>query len=348
MSLAAAERDSRPKIAGSLGQLGLQALGVVFGDIATSPLYTLKTVLDVTGSHPNAAAVMGSLSLIVWTLVIVTTIKYVNIAMRIDNDGEGEIVALMTLLTSGPVRRPLLVACGLFGAALLYGDGAITPAISVLSALEGVDLVTPAFQSYVMPGSIVILLGLFLIQRQGTERIGGAFGPIMAPVASRHRGAGHPRHPALPGHPRGPRSALRPFLSGQRRTDELPGAWRGIPLRDRRRGALCRHGTFRGEANPLCVVRGRVSEPGAQLCGTSRHHPCGRIDARKHFLPAVSPPLAHSAHPARDGGHHHRQPVHHHRRLLHDAPGDPARLAAAPADPADIRARLWPDLCRRR
>jgi KUP system potassium uptake protein len=176
---AAAKQDSRPEITGSLAALSVQALGVVFGDIATSPLYTLKTVLDVTGAHPDARAVLGSLSLLVWTLVIITSVKYVNIAMRMDNDGEGGILALMSLVTGGALKRPLIVACGLFGAALIYGDGAITPAISVLSALEGLNLVSPVFQPYVLPGSVAILFVLFLVQRQGTARIGGAFGPVM-------------------------------------------------------------------------------------------------------------------------------------------------------------------------
>jgi KUP system potassium uptake protein len=176
---AAAPSDARPHISGSLAGLSLQALGVVFGDIATSPLYTLKTVLDVTGAHPAAPAVMGSLSLIVWTLIVITTVKYVGLAMRIDNDGEGGILALMSLVVRGPLKRPFIAACGLFGAALIYGDGAITPAISVLSALEGLDIVSPAFQTFVLPGSVAILIGLFLLQRLGTQRIGGAFGPIM-------------------------------------------------------------------------------------------------------------------------------------------------------------------------
>ncbi len=179
MTDAVAPSDARPQIMGSLGALSLQALGVVFGDIATSPLYTLKTVLDVTGSHPTAAAVLGSLSLIVWTLIVITSVKYVGLAMRIDNDGEGGILALMSLVTQGPVKRTFLIACGLFGAALIYGDGAITPAISVLSALEGLNMVSPVFQDFVLPGSVAILIALFVIQRQGTERIGGAFGPIM-------------------------------------------------------------------------------------------------------------------------------------------------------------------------
>ncbi len=121
--------------------LGLSALGIVFGDIGTSPLYTLKTVLNLTGSNPSPEVVLGVLSLVFWTLIIVTTIKYVGIAMSIDNDGEGGILALMSLLGIKKHQRPLIVAVGLFGAALIYGDGAITPAISVLSALEG--LISP-------------------------------------------------------------------------------------------------------------------------------------------------------------------------------------------------------------
>ena len=159
--------------------LALSALGVVFGDIGTSPLYTLKTVLDFTGPTPHPATILGALSLIVWTLVIVTSAKYVSLAMRIDNDGEGGILALMSLLGVKRQHRPLIVAVGLFGAALIYGDGAITPAISVLSALEGLDIVTPSFDSYAVIGSVIILLALFALQPQGTARIGRAFGPLM-------------------------------------------------------------------------------------------------------------------------------------------------------------------------
>jgi KUP system potassium uptake protein len=157
----------------------LAALGVVFGDIGTSPLYTLKTVLDTTGPQPSAAAALGSLSLIVWTLIIVTSVKYVALAMRVDNEGEGGILALMSLLGVKQARRPLIVAAGLFGAALIYGDGAITPAISVLSALEGLEIGTPVFHPYILPCAVAILLALFAVQRLGTARIGGAFGPIM-------------------------------------------------------------------------------------------------------------------------------------------------------------------------
>jgi len=135
---------------GNLPLLGLSALGIVFGDIGTSPLYTFKTILGVTERSPDAAAVLGALSLVLWTLFIITTIKYVLFAMRVDNDGEGGILALMALLGVKKQQRPTIVAVGLFGAALIYGDGAITPAISVLSALEGLNMATPALQPYVV------------------------------------------------------------------------------------------------------------------------------------------------------------------------------------------------------
>jgi KUP system potassium uptake protein len=161
-------------------QLMLGALGVVFGDIGTSPLYTFKTVLNYFGSAPDASVVLGLLSLIVWTLALIATVKYVSIAMRIDNDGEGGILALMALLGVKRHHRPLLIATGLLGAALIYGDGAITPAISVLSAVEGLSIYAPPLAAHVLPIGLVILIGLFAIQPAGTARIGRLFGPIMA------------------------------------------------------------------------------------------------------------------------------------------------------------------------
>jgi KUP system potassium uptake protein len=136
--------------------MGLSALGIVFGDIGTSPLYTLKTVLALTGGTPTPDVVLGALSLTLWTLIRVTSIKYVTFAMSIDNDGEGGILALMSLLGIKKHQRPAIVAVGLFGAALIYGDGAITPAISVLSALEGLNIATPILKPYVLPGAVAI------------------------------------------------------------------------------------------------------------------------------------------------------------------------------------------------
>jgi KUP system potassium uptake protein len=164
---------------GKLPVLGLSALGIVFGDIGTSPLYTFKTILGTAAAPSQAATVLGALSLVLWTLFIITSVKYVSFAMRVDNDGEGGILALMALLGVKKQRRPTIVAVGLFGAALIYGDGAITPAISVLSALEGLNMATPALQPYVVPAAVAILLALFAIQSQGTATIGRFFGPIM-------------------------------------------------------------------------------------------------------------------------------------------------------------------------
>ena len=176
----AQSRTMNSVVTAGMATLGLSALGVVFGDIGTSPLYTLKIVLALIGGPPTPEDVLGALSLILWSLVIVTTVKYLTVAMSIDNDGEGGVLALMALLGIKKHQRPAIVALGLFGAALIYGDGAITPAISVLSALEGLNIVTPAFQPYVLPSAVAILVALFAIQPLGTSWIGKAFGPIMA------------------------------------------------------------------------------------------------------------------------------------------------------------------------
>ena len=170
--------------------LTLTALGVVYGDIGTSPLYAMRECFF--GSHsvsPTYENVLGVLSLIIYALVLVISIKYVALVMRADNQGEGGILALTALVpglrgTRGisarlAEGRPILIALGIFGTALLYGDGMITPAISVLSAVEGLEVATPLFRPYVVPLTVVILVGLFLIQRYGTHRVGGLFGPIV-------------------------------------------------------------------------------------------------------------------------------------------------------------------------
>jgi KUP system potassium uptake protein len=170
--------------AGSPGFLVLTALGVVFGDIGTSPLYAFQVALSGLG-HPNptAAEVTGIVSLILWALMAMVSLKYVTLVLRADNEGEGGILALLSLVAAGRVangaRLPVLVLIGVIGAALLYGDGVITPAISVLSAMEGLKLVAPGFEHFIVAATIAILIGLFVIQRYGTERIGKLFGPVM-------------------------------------------------------------------------------------------------------------------------------------------------------------------------
>jgi KUP system potassium uptake protein len=162
--------------------LALTAIGVVFGDIGTSPLYTLSVTLSASGQAvPTAADVLGIISLIFWALMAMVSLKYVVLVLRADNDGEGGILALLSLVervTNGP-GIPILVLLGIVGAALLYGDGVITPAISVLSAVEGLKLVTPALEDFVLPITLAILIGLFAMQRRGTASIGRLFGPVM-------------------------------------------------------------------------------------------------------------------------------------------------------------------------
>lgn len=136
-----------------LPALAFCALGIVFGDIGTSPLYTMKTVLVLAGNPHVATEILGLLSLIFWTMVIITSLKYALCVMRLDNHGEGGILALMSLLGCYKRSRPAIVIAALFGAALIYSDGAITPAISVLSALEGVKLVMPQLSRYILPAA---------------------------------------------------------------------------------------------------------------------------------------------------------------------------------------------------
>ena len=158
----------------------LTALGIVYGDLGTSPLYTLQAVAQAVGGTLDRDAALGSLSLIFWALVITISVKYCVFVMRADNHGEGGILALMSLIGAGwSGRKRVFVVMGLFGAALIYGDGIITPAISVLSALEGLNASTQIFKPYVLPMAVAILLGLFAIQSRGTAVVGKAFGPIM-------------------------------------------------------------------------------------------------------------------------------------------------------------------------
>ncbi|WP_153110400.1 potassium transporter Kup [Propionivibrio limicola] len=166
------------------GGLALAALGVVYGDIGTSPLYALKETFG-SPHHPVPITpdnVLGILSVVFWALMLVVTGKYVSFIMRADNRGEGGIMALMALALrderDGPQRRIVLML-GLAGAALFYGDGVVTPAISVLSAVEGLAIITPAFEQLVIPLALVVLTGLFLIQRHGTASVGKLFGPVM-------------------------------------------------------------------------------------------------------------------------------------------------------------------------
>ena len=186
--------DSRlpnPRVTGSAYKRPVQrmlpltigALGIVYGDIGTSPLYSIReTFAEIHRVPVTRSSILGVLSLIFWSLIVIITIKYVTVVLRADNHGEGGILALTALVAptdEARRRRNKLVLAGLFGAALLYGDGAITPAISVLSAVEGLEVAAPGLARFVVPVAIAILVGLFSIQRRGSEAVGRFFGPVM-------------------------------------------------------------------------------------------------------------------------------------------------------------------------
>ncbi len=185
------QQPARPPL--PLSMLG--ALGIVYGDLGTSPLYTMQTILQTTGGTLSTEAIQGVLSLIFWALIVVVAIKYCLLVMRADNAGEGGILALTALVTGSrpeqeqpdgqPAQTPgrrhkaMLVTIGLLGGAMLYGDGILTPSISVLSAVEGIKVAAPHFGHWVLPLALAILVGLFVLQPVGTESIGRLFGPIM-------------------------------------------------------------------------------------------------------------------------------------------------------------------------
>jgi len=176
-----------PATGAKLGLLSLTALGVVYGDIGTSPLYALKECFNgAHGVEPTPENVVGVLSLIVWSLITVVSVKYIGFILRADNRGEGGTLALLALLlqkTGGVLtderKKRRVIALALFGAALMYGDGIITPAMSVLSAVEGLEVIAPALNRFIVPVTLVLLLFFFAAQRFGTDRVGKAFGPLM-------------------------------------------------------------------------------------------------------------------------------------------------------------------------
>ncbi len=182
----------------SLWALALGSVGVVYGDIGTSPLYAFREAAKAAaGPEPvTREIVLGVLSLILWALIVVVTIKYVLLLLRADNNGEGGTLSLTALAARALGRRTTLVfVLGVIGAAMFLGDAMITPAISVLSAVEGLKLVTPAFEHYVVPLTIVILLGLFAVQSRGTAKVSTFFGSGHGGLVRRNRGGGTSAHP---------------------------------------------------------------------------------------------------------------------------------------------------------
>ena len=256
--------------AGSPWFLALTALGVVFGDIGTSPLYAFQVALIGLGhASPDPAEVIGIVSLILWALTMMVSLKYVIFVLRADNDGEGGILALLSLVAASKVadgaKLPALVLLGVIGASLLYGDGVITPAISVLSAMEGLKLVAPGFEHFILPATIAVLIGLFVIQKYGTGSIGRLFGPIMVVWFIVIGGLGLANiwmAPAI-------LKAVNPVEAGRFLVNDPKISFVVIgavfPGAHRRRGAVRRHGPCRRFGDPQGLVRSRAAGAAAEL-----------------------------------------------------------------------------------
>ena len=255
--------------------LTLGSIGVVYGDIGTSPLYAFREAVSAAagaGGAPTRDAVLGVLSLILWALIVVVTLKYVVILLRADNNGEGGTLALMALAQHalGKSARPV-VLLGIISGALFYGDAVITPALSVLSAVEGLKIVTPAFDAYVVPLTVVILIALFAAQSHGTARVAAFFGPITLVwfVAIAIAGLWH-----IAADP----SVLLPSIRStacafsRPRHDRPDHARRCVSGGHRRRGALRRPRTFRPS--------GRSRPPGSRWCCRRW---CSTISARARW-----------------------------------------------------------------
>ena len=248
--------------------VSVAAMGVVFGDIGTSPLYALRACFsDVAGVSVDAPSVLGILSLIFWSLLLVISVKYVGIILRADHHGEGGVLALTTRVIN---ERPLLGATaigtvGLIGCALFYGDGVITPAVTVLGALEGLGIAAPAFAHAVLPLSIIALLSLFALQRRGTGAIGRLFGPMMLvwflvlALLGIHSIVLHPSVLV----------AMNPVYAFAFFAEHSIVAFavfrRGLPYRNGRRSPVLRSRALPPAADRHCLVRLRLAGPPVQL-----------------------------------------------------------------------------------
>ena len=255
---AAAPAASGHEAAPSFVALALGSVGVVYGDIGTSPLYAFReAAIAASDGHPvTRGVVLGVLSLILWALIITVTLKYVLILLRADNNGEGGTLSLTALATRALGRRTAFIfIVGVIGASMFLGDSVITPAISVLSAMEGLKLASPTFSEYVAPLTVFILIGLFAAQSRGTAKVAALFGPIMVVwfVSIAIAGALHIIDD--PARARRHQSALRHRIPGRSRRHRPGHAGRGVPGGDRRRGALRRPRPFRPQADPDRLAR---------------------------------------------------------------------------------------------
>ena len=261
--------------------LALGALGVVFGDIGTSPLYAIQTVFSIDNNlvKTTPGDVYGVISLVFWSITLVVSVKYVVFILRADNDGEGGVMALAALARTavrpGGRRFGMVMLLGVLGASLFYGDSVITPAISVMSAIEGLSVTAPELAHLVVPLGAAIIAVLFGVQRFGTHRVGRFFGPVMVLWFAVLAVLGGAQVVARPRHPARPVPALRRAVRGGAPRHRVRRHGRRRPVDHRRRGAVCGHGPLRTRPHPPGVVPRRLPRPDAQLPRAGRAHPRG-------------------------------------------------------------------------
>ena len=317
---------------GRFSVLMLGSIGVVFGDIGTSPLYSLQTALgQFKGAALPPAEVIGVVSLIIWALLIVVTAKYVLFLMQADNKGEGGILSLMALAQRALGQKtPIAFLLGVAGAALFSGDAIITPAISVLSALEGLKQVDPNLTPYILPATIVILVVLFAAQSRGTAKVAAFFSPIMVAFFAVNAVLGIV-HIASDWRIL---EALSPIpgveLHLRSRDNRIYRPRQRVSGGDRRRSALRRYGPFRAEADPGGLAVHRSAGAHLQLSRPRRAHSQRPEGGRKPILFDGAELGLGAARSSVDRRDRDREPGRHHRRLFAGQPGDPARIAAAP------------------
>lgn len=326
--------------AGSPWFLALTALGVVFGDIGTSPLYAFQVALIGVGHAPTATDVLGIVSLILWALTVMVSLKYVVFVLRADNDGEGGILALLSLVASEQVangaKLPALVLLGVVGASLLYGDGVITPAISVLSAMEGLKLIAPEFEHFILPATVAVLIGLFVIQKYGTGSIGKLFGPIMVVWFVVLGGLGLANIWMAPAILRAvnPLEAVHFLMHDPKISFVVIGAV--FLALTGGRGAVCRYGPCRRFGDPPGLVRPRASGAAAELFRAGRADPQRSRRGRQSLLQTGARMGADPDAGAGHLRHHHRLAGAGLRRVLVDTASDADGIVPAGQDHSDL------------
>ncbi len=328
--------------AGSPWFLALTALGVVYGDIGTSPLYAFsgRARRHRPSGPDRRRTCLGIVSLIFWALMAMVSLKYVIFVLRADNDGEGGILALLSLVGADQVaegvKLPVLVLLGVVGASLLYGDGVITPAISVLSAMEGLKLVAPGFEKFIVPVTLVILIGLFVIQRRGTESIGRLFGPVMVVwfVVIGVLGAANIFLAPVILQAVNPLQAARFLIADPIISFAVIGA---VFLALTGGEALYADmGHVGASRDPPGLVRLGAAGADAELFRPGRADPCRPGCGRQSVLQAGARLGADPDGGARRGCHHHRVAGADLRRVLADAAGDADGIVPAREDRADL------------